>query len=403
MSFDAATGEVAREILRHEFIELYAHHDADGIAAAAILGTALARRRKQFRLRIVKEITSDILKSKEAVVLCDLGSGRDDLPLETIVIDHHTSYFTGKFHCNPRLFGIDGELELSGAGAAYRVANHMGDNRDLSGLVTLGILGDGQIVRGENRAIVDEGIALGVIESKGGPLFHGKELKDSILYSINPYLPGISGEPSLLDELTDSIKKEPVLRGLLSKIVILTAESLSESALNQLYGERYQLPREVIDDAGTLMAIVDACGKTDNGSIGVEICMRSTHDVDYAWEIFTEYRLMVINAVKNALIEGKKENYYEIHPHYIVSEVADIFIRDLAFPSPVIVAGKEDDRIHISIRVTTSPEEGLGQVVHNLSRDCGGTGGGHKTRAGATIPSGKISQFVKGVREAVAV
>lgn len=402
MSFDAATGEVAREILRHEFIEIYAHHDADGIAAAAIISTALARRKKQFRLRIIKEITSDILRSSGAVVLCDIGSGRDDLPGETIVIDHHTSYFTGKFHCNPRLFGIDGELELSGAGAAYRVANHMGDNRDLSGLVTLGILGDGQMVKGENKAIVEEGIALGVIESSGGPLFHGRDLKEAILYSINPYLPGISGNAGQVDDLIRSPDIESALPGVLSKIVLLTAESLSESSLCQIYGDRYKLPREVIEDAGTLMAIVDACGKTDNGSIGVEICMRSTNDMDYAWKIFTEYRLTVINAVRNAISDGNKENYYEIHPHYVVSEVADIFLRDLSLPTPIIITGKEADRTHVSVRVTTPPKEGLGHIIRNLSNDCGGTGGGHKTRAGATIPSERLTQFVKGVREAVA-
>jgi len=57
---------------------------------------------------------------------------------------------------NPRLDGIDAERELSAAGAAYLVANELGDNRDLAGLVMLGIIGDGQDLAGKNLEIFNE-------------------------------------------------------------------------------------------------------------------------------------------------------------------------------------------------------------------------------------------------------
>ena len=43
MSLETAAGTVADRIKRQEFIEVYAHHDADGIAAASILCHAMLR------------------------------------------------------------------------------------------------------------------------------------------------------------------------------------------------------------------------------------------------------------------------------------------------------------------------------------------------------------------------
>ena len=73
----------------------------------------------------------------------------EDLPPETMVVDHHLPLFRGQFHANPRLDKIDGDREFSAAGMAYIVAQEMGDNRDLAGLVIPGIIGDGQEFAGQ--------------------------------------------------------------------------------------------------------------------------------------------------------------------------------------------------------------------------------------------------------------
>jgi len=44
----------------------------------------------------------------------------------------------------------------------------------------------------------------------------------------------------------------------------------------------------------------------------------------------------------------------------------------------------------------------LGPVVRDLATACGGNGGGHNLRAGATIPCDKVGEFVKGWQEAFA-
>lgn len=52
MSLDAAAASLADHLLEQEFVEVLAHHDADGIAAASILCHAMFREGGRFRLRI---------------------------------------------------------------------------------------------------------------------------------------------------------------------------------------------------------------------------------------------------------------------------------------------------------------------------------------------------------------
>ena len=52
MSIQAAAERVAEKIRAADFVEVYAHHDADGIAAGAILCQAMLRAGLRFRLRI---------------------------------------------------------------------------------------------------------------------------------------------------------------------------------------------------------------------------------------------------------------------------------------------------------------------------------------------------------------
>ena len=172
MSIESAAKDLATELVRHEQVEIICHHDADGIAAGAIMSIALYRARIPFRLRTVSRLQAETLPSGRETLLCDLGSGIADLPEETMVIDHHLPVFSGPNHVNPRLSGIDGDTSLSGAGAAYLVANAIGDNRDLAGLVLTGIIGDGQQLIGKNHEIFLEGIGNGAdTEGRFYPFF----------------------------------------------------------------------------------------------------------------------------------------------------------------------------------------------------------------------------------------
>jgi hypothetical protein len=408
MSLEAQARTVAGEIRRQEFVEVFAHHDADGIAAAAILCHAMLRAGIRFRLRVRAEVTPADLTGDAAYLLCDLGSGRGDLPKETMVVDHHLVQFNGEFHANPRLAGIDGDSQLSAAGMAYYVAQALGDNRDLAGLVIPGVLGDGQDFAGKNLEIFNEAIANGIIVPDRGILLPGRDMTERWYMATSPYLDGISGNEEKVTAIVDAAHDPkvagngPRLDSLLSQVIVTAAPQTTTGSLTSVYGDTLHLQREVIEDAHALTAVIDACGKTGNGDIAATLCLRSSHDIDRAWEIARQHRLQVIGAIRSARPHDGNAAVYEVEGPALASDVADILVRDRPTAAPVLVYAKGSNNCHISARCPNGATEGIGPLVRRLAESCGGTGGGHVLRAGATIPCDRIGDFTRGWQEAIA-
>ncbi|HOB06686.1 MAG TPA: DHHA1 domain-containing protein [Methanoculleus sp.] len=403
MSLDAAAATLASRLLEQEFVEVLAHHDADGIAAASILCHAMFRAGGRFRLRIRPDITPEEIPREGSVLLCDFGSALQDLPDDVMVVDHHQPRFEGELHVNPHLAGIDGDRNLSAAGAAYLVARKMGDNRDLAGLTLLGIIGDGQVIEGPNREITNEGIANGFITPGRGLLLVGRGLVEQIALSIDPYLPGLSGEPDAARTLVAAVtgEDEVDMETLLSRIVLKAAREASVTALCSLWGTTYSLGREVIDEAGDLTAVVDACGKAGRGDIGASLCLRSSHALQEAREITARYRQSVIAGVREARRLDERVALYEVDDENVASDVADVLAYDLLQDGPVFVIGMSGDHCSISARCPPGVDLDLDALMRTVARACGGHGGGHRQRAGARIPAGGLDRFREELLEAI--
>ncbi|HVP94691.1 MAG TPA: DHH family phosphoesterase [Methanoregulaceae archaeon] len=394
---------MAGHLGHQDFIEIYAHHDADGIAAASIMCMALLRRDKKFRLRIVSDLPEDLPGAETSTLLCDLGSGRTDLREDVMVIDHHLPGFPGGYHVNPRLFGIDGDRELSASGAAYLVANELGDNRDLAGLAVLGIIGDGQEISGKNKEIFNEGVAEGIISHGRGFHLAGRDPAERLYISTNPYLPGISGNQasveSVLDRSTGDDEADQSV--LLSLLVLETSEKAGAGIARALYGDVFSLEREVIPDAHTLTSVTDACGKTGKGGLAVSICMRSAAGTGEAWETTRSFRLQVIAALDQACSQDNQDGVYEIGDHLVISDVANALSHDCSEGRTVLVFGKDHETCRISARCPGGGTRDLGAVIRKIAADCGGSGGGHRFSAGATIPCTRILEFRSAWQEAL--
>ncbi|MGB8219781.1 MAG: DHHA1 domain-containing protein [Methanoregula sp.] len=404
MSLEEAAKTISDQIRRQQYIEVYAHHDADGIAAGAILCHAMLRTGIRFRLRICAEVPSASLSHDAASLLCDIGSGMENLPPETMVVDHHLPLFTGQFHANPRLEKIDGDRELSAAGMAYIVAQEMGDNRDLAGLVMPGIIGDGQAFAGRNLEIFNEGVANGIIVPDRGMTLAGRDMAEKWLLATYPYLEGISGDDSAVADLLTGAQGANGLRldTLMSLVVLKSAPQTSAEGLALLYGDTLHLQREVIEDAHALTAVIDACGKSGHGDLAVALCLRSSAEIEKAWEIARRHHLDVIGALKTVHPAHEGDAVYECQNVTLASDIADVLARDRVHQAPVLVYARSGDACRISARSPISVTVDLGPLVRNLAAACGGNGGGHHSRAGATIPCDQLGSFVKGWQEALA-
>jgi hypothetical protein len=405
MALTEAAARLAGHLGRQEFVEVYAHHDADGIAAGAIVCMALLRRGIRFRLRVVSHISPAALPLETPTLLCDLGSGIADLPPEIMVIDHHIPRFGGELHVNPRLCDVDGDRELSSAGAAFLVAQAMGDNRDLAGLVMLGIIGDGQEITGENLAIFNDAVALGLISPGKGLLLPGRDDHERLYGAINPYLHQVSGDEMAVSDLLESATEDGQvsLQKLLSLIVLRVAPYAPVETLESLYGECYSLQREVIPDASTLAAVVDACGKSGYGGLAASLCLRSATGLDEAYECAVRHRLNVIRALRSCLEKKDISGVVEVEDPSVASDVADAFSRDFVHDKPVVaVAAQKDELAFVSVRVVRGRDIDISGHVHVAAVQAGGFGGGHRQRAGATVPAGRLSQFMDALQKSVA-
>jgi single-stranded DNA-specific DHH superfamily exonuclease len=403
MPLEADAEQLARHLLAQEFVEIHAHHDADGIAAGAIVAIALRRAGRAFRLRCSPRVTPGELAGEGGVLLCDFGASREDLPPRVMVIDHHPPRFNGEFHVNPARAEPSLGGEVAASGAAYLVAQHMGENRDLAGLALIGMIGDRQACTGANRGILNDGIANGYITPGRGVLLPGRDLPEALALATRPYLPGISGDEQaarkLVEECTDGGKT--ALDALLSLVVLRAGATGSARGLESLYGDTYILEREAIADLHSLAAVVDACGRAGMGGLAASLLLSRRPDGGRAWEAFRSYRARVIEGIRSAQ-PLEVDGWYGIDDAPVNGPVADALALSGGGDRPVFVFAPEGEVWHVSARCPAGVRMDLEAVLRDLARGCDGDGGGHRCRAGATIGARHLDRFRKDLAAAVA-
>lgn len=394
MSLETAAESLAKHLASLEYVEIYSHYDADGIAAAAIMSLALSRADIAFKLRILPRISEDDVENPDISLLCDFGASCAGLEESTMIIDHHVPYNTSPYHVNPRLFGENGESELSGAGCAYVVANALGDNRDLAGLVMLGIIGDNQIISGRNQMIVGDAIANNLINPGRGILLSGRTTTEQIATSLHPYLPALSGSTdkaaAIENECISKPSDEAYTACMLSHVVL--ESDASYNSLMTLYGDSWSLEREVIQNAHAFTAVVDACGKAGKSGIAYALCCGDASYLDEAWETAVSYRNRVISAVRSAEKIRDVPTVWRVEDSVAASDVADIFIESAS--GPMFVLSRDDASVKISARAPHNVSVNLEQIMKATAEACGGSGGGHQFRAGADIPLDREDEFL---------
>jgi single-stranded-DNA-specific exonuclease len=402
MPLEADAEQLAIHLLAQEFVEIYAHHDADGIAAGAIIATAMHRSGRAFRLRCCSRITPADLTGEAGVLLCDFGASREDLPPHVMIIDHHPPRFDGEYHVNPAIAEPSGGGEVPAAGAAYLVAQHMGENRDLAGIALIGMIGDKQACTGANRGILNDGIANGYITTGRGVLLPGRDLAEGLTLATRPYLEGISGDEAAAKKLVEECSSEGKvsLDALLSLVVLRAGTSAAPGALESIYGDIYTLEKEAIPDLHTLAAVVDALGRAGMGGLAASLLLSRQEPEGGAWEAFRSYRAKVIAAIRAAQ-PLDADGWYGVGDASVNGPVADALVLSRESERPVFVFSPGEGVWHISARCPAGVRMDLEKIIRDLARSCDGDGGGHRCRAGATISARYLDQFRKGLAEAM--
>jgi single-stranded-DNA-specific exonuclease len=463
--FLASENEAAKVILetvkKDGFILVFSHLDADGVAAAGIMGKMLTRLDARFRIRVMQwvddKIIGEVIADKpQLVILTDFGSGYLDLlnekipNVKVVILDHHQTTSkvvnTNFVQVNPHLFGIDGATDVSGSGVAYFAAKAVNAaNIDLAPIALVGALGDMQdkyeqrSMRSLNEIIVNDGVSSGLLKVEKDLIFFGRETRPiykMLATTTNPFIPGLSGQETealnfvanlgiplkqgdklrALCDLTDDERKRlcsALADYLLSKGLHLEVEYL----IGYVYVLTKEEPNTALRDAREFAVVLNSAGRMDRPSLGIAICMGDRKAaLEESNKILEDYRKNINKYLGwvNEKPERMRElqNIYVIYGENFINEkiigtVSSIIISSLANNEKPLLAFaniEAEKAAKFSGRTTEAALRkgvNLGDVMRMASEEHGGKGGGHNIAAGAQVPLDKLESFIKTADELV--
>ena len=452
---DAISSIIKDHLQSSSSFMVISHHDADGLSSAGIMGSALARANAKFNLRIVEELREDIVAEISAgkpdiVIFTDIGSGYLELlstNLEAkaaLILDHHPPN-PGKFEkisqLNPHEFKIDGATLVSAAGVCYLVARALSDrNKDLSALGIVGALGDMQdknekrSLMGLNELLVEDAISSGSARVESDLVVYGRETRPihrALAYTTTPYLPNLSGrEDNCLTLLTNTgIKlkegdkfrtiadlsqdeKQKLVNAIISYIA---SQGFQSSVVLDMVGSVYTLvnepPGSPTRDAREFSALLNACGRTGNPSIGVSVGLGDRKGaLEEAIEVVATYRKTLASYMEWLTKSPEAIQKFQViwvirGENQIQESMTGAFSSiissagNLSPDNAIIVLTKaKDGGIKLSARAPAKLLKmglNLGEALNTTAKKYSGFGGGHNVAAGAHIRVDEPSEFLK--------
>lgn len=459
-SAEQAAKTIVETVKQDGLVQVFSHLDADGVAAAGIIGKALFRLDARFRIRITQwiedKIVSEVLSDKpKLVIFTDLGSGYVDLlnqklsDFKIAILDHHqvVGEESDNFvHVNPHLHGIDGARDISGSGVAYFVAKALDRvNVDLAPVAVVGALGDLQdkydqrMLKGLNEKIVEDATGAGFLTVEKDLIFFGRETRPilkALASTTSPFIPGISGEEEKSLAFLKSLGIEPrngdkwrALRDLSEdekkRLCSKLADHLVSIGLhyevNNLIGHVYTLSREEpwtpLRDAREFAVLLNGTGRMDKAGLGVAVCMGDRGPaLEEANKVLEDYRRS-INKYLGWVMEKPErmkefQNIYVVYGEDFINDkmvgaVSSILTSSLPNPEKPLIAYanlQEEGIAKISARtmdIVINKGVNLGEIMQVAAERFQGKGGGHNVAAGAQVPVERIDDFVKLVDELV--
>jgi RecJ-like exonuclease len=443
--------ECAHALEKQDEVLIVSHVDADGLASAGIMCCALDRIEKGYEVKIVKKLDPSVLQdvsSAEAVIFTDLGSGSLDLindlgPL-CVIADHHepAGRSDTALHLNPHLFGFNGATDLSGSGATYLIARALGENADLSDLAVVGAVGDLQHVRegrlrGVNRYILDEAEKHAIVAVEKDLQAFGRQTRPIhklLEYTSNPYIPGISGNSlQILEFLTSlnielqeegkwkrwidlsSVERRTIISALIQRCL---TQGMPPEIVQSLIGEVYTLLKEkrgtALRDASEYSTLLNATARYGFEKIGVAVCM-GDREGSYrkANELLLMHRENLVrglNYVKQTGVTTLSNLQYFHAGNNILETIVGIVagmcknLDGVNAHLPIVGLANSDEGVKVSARGTQTLVKrrlNLARAMSEAANSVGGVGGGHDIAAGATIPEGTETEFLKHLNQLV--
>lgn len=414
--------KAANLISKHDFARVYTHHDADGISAGAVIARALLRIEKEFQLTFLKGLNDFESENEDLQIFVDMGSGYGELISningDIIILDHHKPVGDIKpkrnlAHVNPHLVGIDGTTEVSASGIAYLFAKELGENKDLSPLAILGAIGDKQRFLGVNEEIMKDSLSAGLVEVKPGICLPSGKVSKALKMSLEPYLDFYKKDQELEEFLrklridgereVDELSFEETQRLADAIILRLLKIGAYEGVFDQVVGKKIVLKNLPIQNATSLVDIINSCGRAGEMSTALSILLGDKKALKSGLEISEKINIEILEEVsrrRKEVREGFCIRYLIVEDSISTSSIATILSRYLIPDKPLVVLNiKKDGKVKVSARTTDKIAQrlDLSEVMRLSALKVNGIGGGHRVAAGANIEKERVEEFLKEV------
>lgn len=413
--------KAADVISAHKYVRLISHNDADGLTSAGIMCRALMRKGIRFQTTIASRLAQDTIDTinssvsdGDLVVFCDMGSGHAELlkqiENDVIVIDHHMPVgdSPAKVAVNPHYTGIDGAIYLSASGTTYLVVKEMDpDNVDLAGLAVAGAVGDKQLFESANLHILEEAIQAGVVSVKKGLKVGDGDIADVLEYTPEPYL-DITGDRKKIHDFLEilgvkgTLSEMPQgdLKKLTSSVALKLAKHASPEAVDAAIGDVYYLEKELLKNVYDFVAILNTCGKLEKAGIALSMCMHDASVLEEARQLMIEYQRSIVANIKQAegmLQQGKNIWYLVAKDMDNTGMISSTVVRYMHPEKPCIATNEVEGIVKVSGRGTRAligKGLDLAYAMREGALVVGGQGGGHNIASGASIPPGRVQEFI---------
>ncbi len=454
--FQKAAGEIAsflKSRLREgSRIRVNTDSDPDGVAAGNILARCLEYYDAPFHLVFDGPPEQEDLEELnnqdyDLFVFLDQGTGQLDMIEEhllendrdVLILDHHPGEVQGHpglTHLNPHQYGLDGTDDISASGVVYLVVEKVDkDFKPLSEMAILGALGDRQLkssgFSGLNEMIVREAVDRNYLMVREGLKLDGRTLPlmESIKHSVRPFLLGLSGNENAVKELLDDVglehdvlldeldrdEEKELLEGILETIEVEPKENIRDSLWGNVYTPKVKqaVGPKTINEYVTML---DACEKLDRIEVGFSALLGNEDSREEALETLREYQELMIGTL-NWLLENRDRikttpqiRYIDVEDRLetqMIGETLSIAIESglIDMDRPVLGLTTGEDQIKVSARARAEYAESegvdIGKVLHGVSKDLGGSGGGHNVAAAARIPLERKDAFLKKVNRTI--
>jgi len=437
-----STAEIIKPLIKDRKIKLLTQFDTDGLTSASIIIKMLVRENVNFESRVYKQLTSEVIDSlsineNDFLILTDFGSGQLNLLRNTIkktnvlILDHHEPVdfkHDNLFHINPLLFGED---ELSSSIISYLLAKSVNmKNMDLIDLAIIGAVADmveeKWEFKGFAKTIFNEAGMISKISITKGLRLYGRNSRpiyQSLAYSLDPLIPGISGSESnavqFLSEIGISVKSGGDWKKLkdlsieeqqrLASAIIRERMEIKDVA-EDIFGDIYTIlgrPDE-LQDVREFSTLINSCGRTGNSSLGIRLCLCDYSVLEDSKDVFNQYR----RAISNGLNCIREKNNFLHHtrfatyitagssiPDTIIGTITSIVLNsNLVEKKPIFgLADSNNETVKVSARLPRDLGINLREILVKAVEEIDekAEAGGHILAAGAFIPKGKEDEFIK--------